>query len=236
MGPLAPPSPPNFAFLCRSNQLGLALAWGSGREGESNVPELQILASPGADSVRLGLVAAGGPQVEPACDGMVPEPQDHTGGRTRARTPHAFMQGSPGPHTTDDCSHGLSTVIHCHTRMQPSSWSQLHTGTHYHSEHLLMSQHTLSHGHTAADMHCHTQTHRDYPFFFCSLGREGAQEVMVCPSSCLWIRPLHLVQTDVAFNQLVASIRAFNKLYVHRHTHAPHPQVLSCKYRSRHST
>lgn len=61
LGPFGHRPPPNFAFLCRSNQLGLALAWGfMGREGEIS-PELPDPgSSPGADSVRLGLVAAGG--------------------------------------------------------------------------------------------------------------------------------------------------------------------------------
>lgn len=107
----------------------------------------------------------------------VPEPQDHTGGRTQSTQRHMPSCKAHPSYTTDDCSHGLSTVIHCHTRCSQApghSCTQTHTIT----QSTYTARHTLSHGHTAADMHCHTQTHRDYPFF-CSLGRKGTPEVMV---------------------------------------------------------
>ena len=44
LGPFGHRPPPNFAFLCRSNQLGLALAWGFRGGRERPVLSFQILA------------------------------------------------------------------------------------------------------------------------------------------------------------------------------------------------
>lgn len=118
-------------------------------------------------------------------------------------------------------------------RLQP--WSQhRHSLSHTDAAKLLVTaahRHTLSlRALTQPGTHCHTGTqlqtctvihrHTETTHSSAPWAGRGLQRSW-CPSSCLWIRPLHLVQTDVAFNQLVASIRAFNNsMCTHRHTRA----------------
>lgn len=90
----------------------------------------------------------------------IPEPQDHTGGMTQSTQCHMPSRKARPSYTTDDCGLGLNAIMHCHTRMQPSSWSQLHTGTHYHSEHLHSQAHTVTWAHSHRYALSHTDTQR----------------------------------------------------------------------------
>lgn len=168
----------------------------------------------------------------------VPEPQDHAGGRMQSIQCHMPSRKAHPSCATDDCSQGLSTTTHGHTRVQPGSWPQLHIGTHYHSEHFHSHAHTVTQAHGHRHELAYRDTQRLPILLLLGPERDSGGHGVHPPASghdhFTWSRQKWLLTSQSLPSEHLTARHA-PCLHTQAHTRS-YPQGLSCKYRSRHST